>query len=162
MKIPLQRRDGTVVAFVLVDDVDAHHAQYVWRLSKRGRDRQGYARRRIGGPHVLLHRLLLGLERGDTRQCDHINGDTFDCRRSNLRVVSLIVNKQNRATSKNSTSGFRGVSWSPSRGNWEARAQVAGQRHFIGRFGDPIEAARRVAAYREASIPYNVERDVPM
>ena len=36
---------------------------------------------------VLMHRLILGLKKGDLRRGDHINRSTLDNRRSNLRII---------------------------------------------------------------------------
>jgi hypothetical protein len=49
-----------------------------------------------------MHRFLLGLDKKDKRQADHINRNTLDNRKENLRIVSQRKNQQN----KNNTSKF--------------------------------------------------------
>lgn len=41
---------------------------------------------------VYLHRQLLGIERGDERQVNHINRNSLDNRRENLEVVTRLEN----------------------------------------------------------------------
>lgn len=57
---------------------------------------------------VYLHRLVTGAPKG--RTVDHLNHDTLDNRRSNLRVGGQRENTQNRkGANLNSTTGVRGV-----------------------------------------------------
>lgn len=51
---------------------------------------QPYARANIGGKKVYLHRFITGADR--PWLVDHINGQTLDCRRSNLEVVDVQTN----------------------------------------------------------------------
>lgn len=46
---------------------------------------------------TLLHRLAMTKELADGLMVDHINRDTFDCRRSNLRMATLEQSQLNRA-----------------------------------------------------------------
>lgn len=91
--IPLHDAEGSVVAHTRVDAIDAEWLQQ-WRWSVNP---GGYAYRVDGNRTVLLGRLLLGLlDAGRRYQCDHINRDRLDNRRSNLRVVRPIRNSENR------------------------------------------------------------------
>ena len=63
-----------------------------------------------------LHRLVLKLDHNNRLQADHINRDTRDNRRRNLRAVTPSVNMLNRGISKNNTTGVSGVSYGVDRG----------------------------------------------
>lgn len=84
--------------------------QHRWHAvhSERSRDGDFYARGTVDSKTVFMHRLLLGFPTG---QVDHINHDTLDNRRANLRIVTNQVNNANRAGpySTNKT-GVRGLS----------------------------------------------------
>ena len=68
-----------------------------------------YAAAHPGKTTVYMHRLIMAAPRG--RQVDHINHDTLDNRRENLRIVTNRQNNENRnGAYKNSKSGIRGVS----------------------------------------------------
>jgi hypothetical protein len=67
-----------------------------------------YARVDIGGRSILMHRHLMGLEPGDTRVVDHIDGDGLNNQRANLRVCTTAENVRNRKR-HSSNSGYKGV-----------------------------------------------------
>ena len=98
-----------------------------------------------GGEKIKLHRLLLGLDRGDARQGDHANGNTLDFRRNNLRIATLEQNRRNCRRNRRNTSGFKGVNRSGKK--WIARLKVdGGLRLYLGRFATPEAAGRAYAA----------------
>lgn len=154
VRIPVTRRDGKVIAHVVVDATDAVIARSrTWRLH------DGYARSHIGGQHArafLLHRLILGLEHFDPREGDHRDGDRLNNRRANLRIVPKLGNRQNRATW--ARSGVRGVKWCADRKKWQAQAEVNHQRHWLGRFDTIEEATAAVRAFRLEHMPFYVDR----
>lgn len=73
-----------------------------------------------GRRKVRLHRLLmLGTNDDINLVVDHINGDTLDNRRCNLRIVSRAANVSHRANlNSNNTSGTRGVHWCKTSQRW--------------------------------------------
>jgi hypothetical protein len=134
--------------------VDAEHAwmlgRWTWRLeSNPARSSKAYVVRhttlringRDKGVRIYLHRAVLGLPPGDLLRVDHINGDTLDNRRANLRVATTAQNAQNQG-SRGGSSRHRGVTWDKSRKKWMATATLDGRRRTIGRFGTEEEAAR--------------------
>lgn len=159
MNIPLRNREGEVVAVVLVDDdVPNEVLAYRWYLSG------GYAKRdgQKDGKryHVLMHRFLAGVtEPGCKIHVDHINGDTLDNRRENLRVATPSQNAQNRpAKTKRGT--YRGVTWSKHKRKWIARATINYRTFHIGEFFDEEAAAQAVADWRRKRMTHSTHDEV--
>jgi len=136
----------------LVDDEDyealAAHNWYAARDVKTGRS---YATRMSAGGQrnrhrIWMHRVITDAPPG--MQVDHINLDTLDNRRKNLRLASRADNAKNSPLQANNTSGFKGVCWHRRRGMWVAMVGVANRQQWLGAFADAREAA---AAYDEAA-----------
>jgi hypothetical protein len=92
---------------------------------------------------VRLHRVLIGANPGQI--VDHINRNTLDCRKRNLRIADGHIN------AVNVTSTTTGVSWESKKKLYRARIQVNGKSIYIGRFKNKAKAE---AAYREAETKY--------
>ena len=97
-----------------------------------------------GNKEISLHRLILGLKYRDGKIADHINMDTQDNTRKNLRVLTVSESNMNRRTHKNNKSGFKGVRWRF--GAWRACLQYQKRKIDIGKFKTKEEAA---IAYNE-------------
>ncbi len=102
-----------------------------------------YAKCWRDGGAQLMHRVLMRPEAGQV--VDHINGDTLDNRRRNLRVCTVGENLRN-SKGKRVRELPKGVY--ERAGRYDAKIMVAGVRHFLGAFASPEEAA---AAYGAAS-----------
>jgi hypothetical protein len=100
------------------------------------------SRKEIGGRHqIYMHREILGLKRGDPRQGDHEEiTETLDNRRSNLRISTVLQNKQNARATRQNTSGFIGVVSHPY--GWCAVISHLNKRIHIGLFKTKERAAR--------------------
>lgn len=84
--------------------------QYVWSASTNNHPGLWYAhaKKKEGAVKyrtVKMHRIICP----DFRKVDHINGDTLDNRKSNLRDGSNGVNENNKRMLKNNTSGHNGI-----------------------------------------------------
>lgn len=115
-----------------------------------------------------MHRAILGLESGDKRTGDHINHNTLDNRRPNLRIATVAQNCQNRKPHRNNKLGLKGVcAHTPRPGLYRAYIRGNDVQRTLGYFHDPIEAARVYdAAVREmwgefAVTNFPVTKDVP-
>jgi hypothetical protein len=100
-----------------------------------------YAQRK----YIRLHRFVLGNEKTHLLNVDHINNNTLDNRRSNLRVATRAQNNQNRRGFRGSVSKFKGVSKSGNR--WRAQICKDGKNHLLGIFQTEEEAARNYDFY---------------
>lgn len=92
IKIPLKNAAGKTVAHAIVSPEDAILRTIKWHLSRKGYVRKSVevdGRKR----DVYLHRYIMGVQHGDTRHVDHLNGDTLDCRRENLEIVEPSENR---------------------------------------------------------------------
>jgi hypothetical protein len=109
-----------------------------------------------GGRRVLMHRLILGCERGVL--VDHIDGDGLNNRRGNLRLGTPTLNMQNRrGPARNSKTGVRGVYRHKSSGLYCATVIVDGRRGFEGYFKTLEEADAAVRAARARLMPFSAE-----
>lgn len=122
---------------ILVDDCDYEWLNAMsWAVSS-----SGYAIRseRVDGrpQSVLMHRRILGLQAGDRRDVDHINGNRLDNRRANLRACTRSQNLCN-ARGIGGACGLKGVSWHSSSRKWRARMTVRkGVSRHLGVFETP-------------------------
>ena len=81
---------------------------------------------------------------------DHINGNTFDNRKTNLRIVEDSNNLTNRKSkNSNNKSGYRNVCWSKSESKWLVQLQINGKNTVLGKFDDVDEAGRFAEEMRQ-------------
>jgi hypothetical protein len=99
----------------------------------------GYVDIFANGVTWLLHRWIMTQEHGPIpigMVVDHINGNTRDNRRSNLRIVSRSVNGQNKSVTDEN---MRGLSREGS--VWRASIRCQGVQYRLGSFSTQLEAA---------------------
>lgn len=131
--------------FALVDDADYEWlVQFKWCIVKVRRIY--YAIRAVQGKTVYMHRFML--EAPKDMDIDHINHNGLDNRRANLRICTHIQNLQNKRSSCNGTSKYKGVSWCKRDKKWTAQIEHGGQSAYLGRFANELEAAN---AYDKAA-----------
>ena len=99
-----------------------------------------YASIIIDGKPFGLSRFIMNCY--DDMVVDHINGNTLDNRKSNLRVVTSLQNNQNKSSVKGSTSQYVGVCYHKCSGKWQATLKNNGKGKSLGLFIDEIEAAK--------------------
>ena len=131
--------------FALVDDAD-----YTWlnrwkwfAMQMRG---NFYAYR--GGLSFLgttmfisMHRQILGLEDGDSQQGDHLNHNTLDNRRDNIRICTISQNQMNRKVNSEGSSIYKGVTWHKRAKKWTSQIVVGRKLKYLGLFTSERTAA---------------------
>jgi hypothetical protein len=90
-------------------------------------------------------------------QGDHINGNTMDNRRANLRPVTASQNCQNTSAQPNTSSQHRGVSFQAKVGKWKAQVRLNGALHYLGLFDDEEECAAATRTFRLRHMPFTNE-----
>lgn len=91
---------------------------------------------------VYLHRFLMSPKKGDV--IDHLNGNTLDNRRSNMRICSLRENNCNKSIHR---SGKLVGANKTKYGNYWAKIRINGKDKYLGVFKTEHEAHQ---AYLEA------------
>jgi hypothetical protein len=95
---------------------------------------------------ILFHRELLGLQLGDGKIVDHINGNPQDNRFENLRIVDSKENQRNRRKRTIGHSPYLGVSKYSKPGYkykpWRAFIRIDGKPTQIGVYWTEEEAAK--------------------
>lgn len=146
--IPLTRGKQTVV-----DPVDVDLASRKWH-ALTAPDGRTYAAWRPSSTSrlILLHRIILEriLARALTRSelVDHIDNNSLNNRRSNLRLATKPENTQNQKRRCDNTTGYKGVTIRPESQRYRAAITSNGKRYNLGTFDTPEEA---YAAYCEAA-----------
>lgn len=145
---------------VLIDEEDFDlvnsMAWYVRKPHPRSKE-YVYCRRKVDGKDrsTPLHRFVLNLGLNDQkRTVDHINGNTLDNRKSNLRICTISENLRNLKLRKTNKSGYKGVNYHKHQKKWASRICINRKRIHLGYFTNEVDAAK---AYDEASKKYHGE-----
>lgn len=109
-------------------------------------DKNGYVK---NSKQEYLHRVLM---QENTLHVDHIDGNTLNNQKSNLRVCSNADNLKHRVKlPKNNTSGILGVRFRQDRKKWYAEIQYDGVKINLGSYTDKNDA---IKARLEAELKY--------
>lgn len=131
-------------AIIDIEDVDSCK-KYKWSLTK-----DGYVLTYKNGKYIYLHRLLLNAKEGE--YVDHINFNTLDNKKNNLRVCTNAQNLQHRSKlTKINTSGYHGISFDKEKNKWQVEIQYNKHRKFVGYFKEINDA---IIARKEAEEKY--------
>ena len=142
-KIPL-----TKGKFAIVDDEDFEYLnQWRWYCNAQGYAVREQSLGNCKSMMIRMHRLINKTPKGlDT---DHIDRDTLNNRRSNLRAITHAENMQNLSIPKNNTSGHKGVNWHKETRKWRAFIGLKNRQVYLGLFTSIEEA---VIARKNAEI----------
>lgn len=125
--IPLTQGKSTII-----DDDYGYLSKYKWHY------RHGYAMRREQGKFLYMHRIIINTP--SNMFTDHINGNTLDNRKDNLRICTKSENNRNRGMGRNNKSGLKGVTWHKYDKKWQAQITIDNKNIYLGKFVDKFEA----------------------
>lgn len=132
----------------IIDDEDYELVSSMkWYAKFNGRF---YAVNESKNSRVFMHRLIAGVKHAEL-DVDHINRNTLDNRRANLRIVTRQQNLFNVPKRKNCVSVYKGVCRDKSGKRWRARISVSGETYHLGVFELETDAAR---AYNRAAVKH--------
>lgn len=126
--------------FAIVDDEDFDRInQFNWFYNN------GYAQRVVektdGKRDIIhMHRQIMDTPKG--MFTDHINHNTLDNRKSNLRICSKQQNAFNIHKKVIAASKYKGLSQDRRDNSWNVRIGFNNKRIHVGWFKDEIEAAK--------------------
>lgn len=137
---------------VLLDDEDYERIEkdfknLKWTVTKNRN--KFYVQKRVNGKNVYLHRYIMNCPKG--KYVDHINHNTLDNRKENLRITTNANNLRNGEIRVNNKTGVKGVYFDNKRNKYVANIKVNYKGIFLGRF-DTLEEATQVR--KEAEIKY--------
>ena len=102
-------------------DIDNFYAVSSWYYTELKRSKP-----------VYLHQFVMD---ANGKIVDHINHNTLDNRKRNLRIIEDSNNSKNRKTrNKNNKSGYRNVCWSKSENKWLVQLSINKRNTVLGKF----------------------------
>ena len=123
----------------LVDDEDFEYLlQWKWCAStSKGK---AYAGRNPKSGYVRMHRLIM--KAPHDKQVDHINGNTLDNQKHNLRLCTQQENNFNHRKYSNNYSQYSGVYYQKANKKWKAYIYVDQKQIYLGLYGKMDDAIR--------------------
>ncbi len=115
------------------------HNWYANRGNRRKKQPRYYAARSTKGKTIFMHREIMRCPEG--MEVDHINGDTLDNRKANLRICTHADNAYNRRP-RIATSSYKGVSREKNIKKWRSQIQCGHTHFYIGLFKHQVRAAK--------------------
>lgn len=126
----------------LVDDDDYDRlSENKWYCNNAGYAARHMRQGKYKYTMLLMHRFILGLEKGDGICVDHANLNRLDNRKCNLRICTSGENQSNKGIQSNNTSGVKGVRWSEPCKKWHAQISFNGKNRNLGFFKTIDQAA---------------------
>lgn len=139
--IEMFNKDKIKTGETIIDD-DLYYilVQNSWYMNS-----YGYVVGKVNNKLIYLHKYICQLKNITIPQgncIDHKNGQPLDNRFVNLSPMNDIGNSQNKASAKNSSSKYVGVSFDKRSSKWEANITINHKKKNLGYFKDEIEAAK--------------------
>ncbi len=117
---------------------DKWHCSHYGYAKRAVSNKSGKGRRQVV---VYMHKLLCPAPEGMI--VDHINRNSSDNRKVNLRAATQKQNLWNRKfMRRGGKTRYNGIRWDKNRKKWQVRLTINGRRESFGYYADEIEAAK--------------------
>jgi hypothetical protein len=128
---------------ISVDDLENVHENFqgTWYAKYDRRANNWYVYGMLNQQQIALHRFIYNTHDRQT-VIDHINHDTLNNTRENLRQCTTQENQRNRTLQRGRTSKYKGVDWHNNSQKWRTRINVGKKQVHIGFFDDEVSAAK--------------------
>jgi hypothetical protein len=147
LQSPIKRNDKNIaiiklykkkkeIGEILVSDEDYYKViSHKWNLPDK------YVMGHVNNKPVMLSRFIMNCNDANL-VVDHIDGNTLNNTRNNLRILTTLENSQNKSKKKNTSSQYIGVSYVKSRKKWLSQLVSKGKPLFFKYFNSELEAAQ--------------------
>lgn len=126
-KICLYDLKGNIIDYAIIDIEDVSIVKdYKWGIHN------GKYVRSVSNS-IYLHKLIVNYIDNEL-DVDHINRNTLDNRKCNLRITTHQENSINRSLPKNNKTNIIGVFWDKTRNKWRAEIRCDNINYYLGRF----------------------------
>lgn len=114
-------KNETKIVYIDSEDVELV-SKYKWRINN-----SGYASATINRKMLLMHRLIMG--ENSELTVDHINRNRLDNRKSNLRLVTRLMQAHNKTKRLDNKTGRTGVSYHKKSNSYLAKLTYKGVKY---------------------------------
>jgi hypothetical protein len=135
--------EETARAIINIEDIEKAK-QYKWYQHSNG-----YVVYKSDKEIIYLHRLIMSPQ--SNMVIDHINGNTLDNRKINLRICTQQQNLINKEIQSNNTSKVTGVHWNKTYYKWQAYINLNSKKKNLGYYDNKEDA---IKARIEAEVKY--------
>lgn len=130
--------------YALVDDIDFEKLNVFKWYAHKGWGTNFYAVRNLRLPNgkrkiIRMHNVIFG-DLPKNKTVDHIDRDSLNNQRNNLRACTKSQNAQNVGIRVDNTSGCKGVSWDRNCKKWRVQISINKKQTYLGVFSDKNKA----------------------
>ena len=140
--------DSKGLSFLIdIDDLERVR-QYCWQVNKKGYVCSYTPMYNGVRNYVSLHRFITNCK-DKNMVVDHINHNTCDNRKENLRICTPSQNQQNVKPTSYNKSGVRGVRFNKYTNKWEVGITIDGKHRVVGYYKEMADAVACRKQYEE-------------
>lgn len=138
-RLSVQYKDFWYDFYIDEDDYDKVSQRH-WRASHKGCKIYAVSGSKTKQNVVYLHNYIMDYKYTTGYEVDHIDSNSFNNRKSNLRIVPRLTNIQNTMPRSDSKSGIRGVCYDKRGDNYRCDFVFSKKRFFFPSFKTMEEA----------------------